>query len=104
MFLYFIALMIVSLIERNIRKQMLEEGIETLPIIASRMKTKAPTWNNLCFFFRSIHLALITQDDKILQITVKGVTKLHHQVLKLLNIPSSVYDDLKDGWWNFETG
>jgi transposase len=102
MFLYFIGLMIVSLIERNIRKQMEEEQIESLPILPSRMKTKAPTWNNLRFFFRNVHLAIITKGDKILQSTVKGVTELHHLILKLLKVPLNVYDYLQDEWWNFE--
>jgi transposase len=101
MFLYFIALMIVSLIERNIRRQMVEEQIENLPILPSRMKTKTPTWNNIRYFFRNVHLALITKDERILQSTVKGITKLHHLLLKLLKVPSSVYD-LQDEWWNFE--
>ena len=37
-FLYFIALIIVSLMERNIRKNMAEEKIEKLPDIAERHK------------------------------------------------------------------
>ncbi len=102
MFLYFIALMIVSLIERNIRKQMVAEQIENLPILPARMKTKAPTWNNIRYFFRNVHLALITKDERVLQSTVKGVTKMHHLLLKLLKVPSSVYENLQDGWWNFE--
>ena len=102
LFLYFIALMLVSLIERNIRRQMLEEKIESLPILPAKMKTKAPTWNNIRFYFRNVHLALITKGEKILQSTVKGVTKLHYLLLKLLKVPFSVYDNLQDGWWNFE--
>ena len=102
MFLYFIALMIVSLIERNIRKQMVVEQIENLPILPARMKTKAPTWNNIRYFFRNVHLALITTKERVLQSMVKGVTKMHHLLLKLLKVPSSVYDNLQDGWWNFE--
>ncbi len=102
MFLYFIALMIVSLMERNIRKQMVAEQIENLPILPSRMKTKTPTWNNIRYFFRNVHLALITKDERILQSTVKGVTKSHNLLLKLLKVPSSVYESLQDGWWNFE--
>ena len=67
MFLYFIALMIVSLIERNIRQQMAEEQIESLPILPSRMKTKTPTWSNIRYFFRNVHLALMTKDERVLQ-------------------------------------
>lgn len=102
LFLYFIALMIVSLIERNVRRQMIEKEIESLPILPARMKTKAPTWNNICFFFRNVHLALITKGEQILRSTVKGVTQLHRLLLKLLKVPFSVYDNLQDGWWNFE--
>ncbi|RLA68595.1 MAG: IS1634 family transposase, partial [Epsilonproteobacteria bacterium] len=43
-FLFFIALMIVSLIERNIRQQMKDKGIESLPILPTGLKTKSPTW------------------------------------------------------------
>ena len=46
-FLYFIALMIVSLMERNIRKNMAEQQVEKLPILPNGMNTKTPTWNNL---------------------------------------------------------
>ncbi len=82
--LYFIALMLVSLMERNIRKQMVEKQIENLSILPARMKTKKPTWNNIRFFFRSIHLALIIEGEQLLQHRVKGVTKLHRLLLKLL--------------------
>lgn len=102
MFLYFISLMIVSLIERNIRRQMVEEHIEELPILPARMKTKKPTWNNIRYFFRNVHLALIIDGDRVLQSTVKGVTELHYRLLKLLKVPPSAYDNLQDGWWNFE--
>ena len=102
MFLYFIALMLVSLIERNIRKQMAEKQIQNLPILPAKMKTKAPTWNNIRFFFRNIHLAFIVEGEQVLQHRVKGVTQLHQLLLQLLKIPSSEYDQLKEGWWNFD--
>lgn len=102
LFLYFIALMLVSLIERNIRREMEQQQVESLPIIASKMNTKKPTWNNIRFFFRKIHLLLITKGEHVLQSSVKGVTARHRLVLKLLKIPNSVYDSLQNGWWNFE--
>ena len=36
--------MIVSLIERNIRKNMAEEKVEKLPILPNGMNSKTPTW------------------------------------------------------------
>jgi transposase len=102
MFLYFIGLMIVSLVERNVRNQMLKHEINNLPILPTGMKTEAPTWNNICYFFRAVHLALITKSGKIIQSTVKGVTELHEQVLKLLKVPRNVYYRLRDNLWLFE--
>ncbi len=102
MFLYFIALMVVSLVERNIRREMAIQEIERLPILPSGLNTKTPTWNNIRYFFDHIHLALITKEDTVLQSMVKGVTDLHYQILELLKVPSKVYNNLCDGWWIFE--
>ncbi len=101
MFLYFIALMIVSLIERNIRAEMEGQKVESLRILPSGMKTKTPTFANIRYFFRSLYLGLIKKGDKVIRTTVKGITEKHVLVLRLLKVPRYVYDNLKDGWWNF---
>jgi len=102
LFLYFVALMIVGLIERNIRKNMRQENIEKLPILPSGLKTKTPTWNNLSYFFRNVHLSLVLQNGDILNLTLKGLTTMHKKILKLLEVPVSVYENIKDHWWTFE--
>jgi len=101
-FLYFIALMIVSLMERNIRKNMAEQGVEKLPILPNGMNTKKPTWNNLNYFFKNVHLSMVEKQDKIIQTVIKGVTRLHEIVLKLLGVPPSVYATIQDRWWLFK--
>ena len=100
-FLYFIALMIVSLMERNIRKNMAQEKIEKLPILPNGMNTKKPTWNNINYLYKSVYLSLIEKQGKIIQTTLKGITSVHEFVLKLLGIPPSVYLTIKDQWWFF---
>ena len=102
-FLYFIALMIVSLMERNIRKNMAEQGVEKLPILPNGMNTKKPTWNNLNYFFKNVHLSMVEKQDKIIQTVTKGVTQLHEFVLKLLGVPPSVYAGIQDRWWLFKS-
>ena len=101
-FLYFIALMIVSLMERNIRKSMAEKKIEKLPILPNGMNTKRPTWNNIKYFFRNVHLGLVQQQDQIIQTTLKGITQTHELVLQLLGVSSSVYATIKNQWWLFK--
>ncbi len=73
LFLYFVALMIVSLIERNIRRNMAREGIEKLPILPQGMNTSKPTWNNIRYFFRNIHYTEINKNGICIQ-TANGPT------------------------------
>ena len=101
LFLYFTALMVVSLIERKIRMNMKKETIEKLSILPQRMNTKKPTWNNIRYFFRNIHYSEIFQDGVCLQATVKGLTLLHEQVIALLEVPVRVYKNLQGKWWQF---
>jgi len=101
LFLYFVALMIVSLIERNIRMNMAKADIEKLPILPQAMNTKKPTWNNIKYFFRNVHYSEILRDGVCIQTAVKGLNDLHEQVLRLLDVPDSTYRDLQGRWWQF---
>lgn len=101
LFLYFVALMIVSLIERKIRMNMASEKIEKLPILPQGMNTKKPTWNNIRYFYRNVHLSQIIQDGLCIQSVVKGISVMHEQINRLLEIPEAVYRCLQDGWWQF---
>ncbi len=101
LFLYFVALMIVSLIERKIRLNMQKEEIEKLPILPQGMNSKKPTWNNIKYFFRNIHLSEITRNGTPIQTDIKGLTNLHNEINRLLEVPTSIYCNLKNGWWRF---
>ena len=102
LFLYFVALMIVSLIERKIRMNMAKEDIEKLPILPQRMNTKKPTWNNIRYFFRNVHYSEIIRDGKCIQAMVKGLSALHEQINWLLEVPDWVYGTLHGSWWRFK--
>ena len=101
LFLYFVALMIVSLIERKIRMNMAKEKIEKVPILPQGMNTKKPTWNNIRYFFRNIHYSQINKAGTCIQAEVKGFGTLHEQVCLLLEIPDTVYANLHGRWWQF---
>jgi len=99
--LYFFALMIVSLIERNIRLNMAKGKIEKLSILPQGMNTKKPTWNNIRYFFRNVHYSEIMRDGVSIQVMVKGLSGLHKQVCRLLEVHASVYKNLQENWWQF---
>jgi transposase len=101
LFLYFTALMIVSLMERKVRMNMAKENIEKLPILPQGMNSKKPTWNNIRYFFRNVHYSEIIRDGVCIQSIVKGLSDLHKQINRLLDVPSSVYKNLQPRWWQF---
>jgi hypothetical protein len=101
LFLYFVALMIVSLIERKIRMNMAKRRIEKLPILPQGMNTQSPTWNNIRCFFRDIHFSEIIRNGVCVQAIAKGMTDLHKQVNLLLDVPASIYGNLTSNWWQF---
>lgn len=108
LFLHFIALMTLSLMERNIRLSMTEKNIETafcarskLPILPQGMNTKTPTWSNMKYFFHQVYALIITEDQEILKVTLKGLRNEHKKVLRLLKVPLSAYDIACQDWWRF---
>jgi len=102
LFLYFVALMIVSLIERRIRINMAKEQIEKLPILPQGMNSKKPTWNNIRYFFRNVHYSEILRNGTCIQALVKGLSALHEQINQLLEVPDWVYKNLQGSWWQFK--
>ena len=100
--LYFVALMIVSLIERKIRMNMAAQNIDKLPILPQGMNSKKPTWNNVRYFYRNVHYSQIIRDGLSIQAVVKGLGNLHEQINRLLEIPDSVYANLQQSWWQFK--
>ncbi len=101
MFLYFIALMLVSLIERRMRLEMQEQHIERLPLRPAGMQTKKPTWRTIMDSFHGVHLATIERSGKVIQTALKGLSELRRQILALLKVPLTIYTRLCDGWWMF---
>jgi len=102
LFLYFVALMIVSLLERKIRMNMVKEHIEKLPLLPQGMNSKKPTWNNIRYFFRNVHYSQIIRDGVCIQSLAKGLSELHNKIIRLLEVPGKVYTDIQDNWWQFE--
>ena len=100
--LYFVALMIVSLIERKIRMNMAAQDIDKLPVLPQGMNSKKPTWNNVRYFYRNVHYSQIIRDGICIQAVVKGLGNLHEQINRLLEIPDSVYANLQQSWWQFK--
>ena len=100
LFLYVIALMLISLIERKIHNNMKDKEIKTLAILPQGMKTKKPTWANIKFCFNSvIMVSMVSKDTKNFKSQVKGLNKQQLKVLELLDIQTHKFDNMTPSWW-----
>ncbi len=99
LFLYFIALMIMALIERKVRNSMKEQDIEKLPILPQGKKTEKPTWNNIRCFFNCVIAVSLTLGVDFQKYMIKGLTPQHVKVLKLLDVPIELYNLNPQSWW-----
>ena len=101
MFLYFVALMVITLIERNIAKNMKQSSISKLRILPQGASTKKPTWNNMTYFFRNVILTTVLQGDQLQHVSIQGMTESHAMIIKLLGLPATTYRTLTENWWRF---
>ena len=65
------------------------------------MKCKKPTWNNIKYFYRNVHIVVVKQNEKIIESTIKGMTENHLLIARLLDVPTKKYLQLRDWWWEF---
>ena len=76
-----------------------KEKIEKIPILPQGMKTKTPTWNNIRYLFRNVHVSEIFIEKESANVCIKGITELHWEVLDLLEVPHGVYKNTGKNWW-----
>jgi transposase len=90
-FLYFVALLIQALIEREMRRCMEREGIEKLPIYPEERPCRRPTSQQILRLFALTEGHILFENGRVVQIFDPELTDLQKQVLKLLGVPRSAF-------------
>jgi transposase len=90
-FLYFTALLVRALIERELRRAMEREGIEELPLYPEERLTRRPTCEQILRLFSLVERHRLRKDRKQIQIFEPELTDLQKQVLALLGVPETAY-------------
>jgi len=90
-FLYFIALLVQALIERELRCAMEREGIEKLPLYPEERPNRRPTAEQIFRLFSFLQRNTLVRNGKVLKAFDPQLTELQKQVLELLGIPATVY-------------
>jgi transposase len=90
--LYFLALLVQALIERELRLAMARQKIEELPLYPEQRQCAHPTTEQILRLFSLAERhTLTTKDGQTVQVFQAQLTDLQYQVLDLLGIPQRAF-------------
>jgi transposase len=90
-FLYFLALLLQALVERQLRQGMQRAGIEQLPLYPEERNCRRPTFLQLLRLFSLAERHVLRKDHRIVQLFPPQLNDLQRQVLRLLGVPAERY-------------
>jgi len=92
MFVFFLVQLVCSLLERQLRNAMREEGLSSIKILPEDRASANPTTEQVIRVFnpRERHL-LLAEGGLLVQTFADPLTPVQKQVLNLLKIPERVY-------------
>ena len=91
--LYFLALLVQALIERELRLAMQRERIKELPIYPEQRLCKRPTTEQILRLFSLTERHTLFRDDKTIQSFPPQLTDIQLQTLDLLGVPVKAFVD-----------
>jgi transposase len=89
--LYFLALLVQAIIERELRLAMQRENIEELPLYPEQRECKHPTTEQILRLFSLAQRHQLMHDGKIIDVFDVQFTDLQRQVLGLLGVPEDAF-------------
>lgn len=92
LFLYFIAVLIFALVEREVRQQMAKRGIESLPLYFEERACKSPTADAVLRALEGLRRSeLLDPSGKVVKTFHDPVPPVAAQILELLQVPRKPY-------------
>jgi transposase len=88
---YFLVLLVESLVEREIRQAMEREGLESLPLYPEDRPCRRPTTRRIIDLFDDIQRHTFHNGNGTPTIFVTELSDLQRRVLKLLGVPATAY-------------
>jgi transposase len=90
-FLYFVALLLQALIERDLHRAMARQGIDQLPLYPEERMTRRPTAEQILRLFSLTQRSRLYRGNHELQVFHPDLTDLQTHLLHLLHIPLEAY-------------
>ena len=93
LFVFFIALLVQSVIEREIRLKMKKAGLEGIPIYPEKRQSASPTTDRVLNLFNNIQRHHLTDNGVLVKTFNPKLNDVQALVLDLLKIPQSAYTE-----------
>ena len=90
-FIYFLALFVQALIERELRRAMKREGVNELPLYPEERTTSRPTAEQIFRLFALTQRNVLQHRGDDIRVFEPELTELQRQVLVLLDVPKEAY-------------
>ena len=90
-FAYFLALLVLALMERELRRAMEKGGIADIPIYPEERTTSRPTSEQILRIFSFSERHVLLENGREVQEFAPKLTDLQKQVLGLMGVPLEVY-------------
>ncbi|MBU1915332.1 MAG: IS1634 family transposase [Candidatus Thermoplasmatota archaeon] len=91
--IYYFALLVQALLERELRLRMAEEGMTSLPLYPEERKCKAPTTRRIIDVFENIQMHVLQSPGSGSSVRfATGLSDLQREILRLLEVAESDYE------------
>jgi transposase len=91
LFLYFLAITLHALIERQVRRAMAARGLRTIPLYPEERECRAPTADKILHAFEPLRTYHLRRNGRLVQTFADPLCDIQSTLLDLLNIPTSTY-------------
>ena len=88
---YFLVLLVQALIERELRRAMRRERLDSLPLYPEARPCKRPTTEQILRLFALAERHTLTRADNLIQIFEPELTPLQRQLLALLGVAPGAF-------------
>jgi transposase len=86
---YFFALLLESLLERELRRAMAREGVESLPLYPERRACRRPTARRVIDLFEDVQRHELAERGRTAVVFTTELTRLQRKILRLLGMPNA---------------
>ena len=88
---YFLALLVEALLERQLRRAMQRHAIEALPLYPEGRACRWPTARRVMDLFESVQRHTLVHRQRPAEVLVTDLTRLQRKLLRLLGLPANDY-------------